>query len=212
MDSAMKKKAAPLLACLLPVVLLGACRNDPQDLRFESIDSVRLSELPGVWNAVQSRRDANSAAVAVLKINFSSESDFVKLAKAETLHVSFRAFACGGENDQGSRLFVIPDLRIKDFSVGDGVYTKTPDLERFRDSDGRLTYHVLMPVAGGELTRLFGSAAVAGDTPYLDLSAPHTDICLQVVAAAMWFGPALTSNLIRVPALEISRLGNWSAP
>lgn len=185
----------------MPVALLVGCRTTtPQDLRFESIDKVKLSELPGVWNAIQSRSNARSDAVTFLKINFSSQFDFVKLAKADTLHISYRAFTCGSGNAQGSALFVLPDLRIKNFSAGGGAYSEASDLERFRDSNGRFTYHVLMPIAGEEITRIFGKGIVPGQTPYFNPSAPHADICLQVVAATMWFGPTLRSNVVRVPA------------
>lgn len=205
----MKMRITLMLTFLMPIALLFGCRTTaPQDLRFESVDRVKLSEMPGVWNAVQSRSNARSDAVTLLKINFSSKFDFVKLAKAETLHVSYRAFTCVSNNAQGSAWFVLPDLRIKDFSAGGGVYSAVPDLEQFRDSNGRFTYHVLIPIAGEELTRIFGNGTAPGQTPYFNPSATHDDICLQVIAAAMWFGATFQSNVVRVPAEEVSRLIN----
>jgi hypothetical protein len=202
----MKKKFALMPTYfLLFALLLGCQTTDPHDLRFESVESVRLSELPRVWNAVQARSDAKTAAITLLKINFSSQFDFVKLAKADTLHVSYRAFRCGNGSVQGLALFVLPDLRIKNLSTGGG-YAETSDLERFRESNGRFTYHVLMPIAGDELNRLFGNGTVPGQAPYFNPSPPLSDICLQVVAAAMWFGTTLQSKFVRVSAPEVSRL------
>ncbi|MDB5934263.1 MAG: hypothetical protein JWQ01_1607 [Massilia sp.] len=205
----MKKSVVFILSILLPVILLGACRSpDPRDLRFESIDIVKLSAIRGVWDAVQLRSDAKSDEITLLKINFSSQFDLVKLAKANTLHVSYRAFECSGGSLQGAPLFVLPDLHIKNFSIGSGVYSELSDLERFRDSNGRLTYHVFMPISSDELKRLFGNGAVPHQIPYFNPRAARADICLQLTAAAMWFGPTLNSNVVRVPEPEVSRLIN----
>jgi hypothetical protein len=159
----MRKPVALLSTCLLPIVLLGACRTtEPQDLRFESIDTVTLSELPNAWGAVQLRSNAKSDAVTLLKINFSSRFDFVKLAKADTLHFTYRASTCASDSLQGSPVFVLSEIRVKEYSAGNGPYSEFPDLERFRDADGRLTYHVLMPIAGEELHRVYGNGPVSG--------------------------------------------------
>src|SRR5688572_19364687 len=151
----MKNEFALVLIRLLPIVLLLGCRTtNPQDLRFESIETVKLSALPGVWNAIQSKSNARSHAITLLKINFSSQFDFVGLAKANTLHISQRAFTCANGDVQGQALFVLSDLRVKNFSVGGGAYAKASNLERFREANGRFVYYVLMPVAGEELNRL----------------------------------------------------------
>lgn len=205
----MRKNIVMRMTCLLPVLLLGACRySDPDDLRFESIDTGRLSDFPGAWAAVQLQKSVKSNAIVLLKINFTTQYDLIKLAKANTVHISPRAFACDGGNLQGYPLFVLPDLRIGNFSAGSGVYSAVPNLERYRDQSGRLTYHVLVPIAGEELKRLFGSGTVPGEIPYFNPHGFRSDICLQLTAAAMWFGPTLHSNVVRVPVQEISRLIN----
>lgn len=187
--------------------MLQACQTtDPKDLQLESLGAAKLSELPGVWNAVQARSDVRSGAITLLKIHFSSKSDFVKLSKADALHFSYRMFACEAGNLQGPPFFVLPDLRIRGDSVEIGPYLAYPDLERFRGSNGRLNYEVLMPIAGVELNRLFGSSVISGQPTYFNPSAYRGDICLQVTAAAMWFGHTLESNVMRIPALEIVRL------
>jgi hypothetical protein len=205
----MKKNFASALMCLVPFAMLFGCRtSDLQDLRYESINTVKLSALPGVWNAVQSRSNVRSDAITLLKINFSSQYDFVKLAKAETLHVSYRAFRCDSGGNQGSALFILPDLHINNFSLDNAEYSKAANIERFRDLNGRFTYHLLMPIAGEELNRLFGRDTVPGQIPYFKPALPLTDICLQVGAAAMWFGTTIQSNIVRVSAQEVSRLTN----
>jgi len=203
----MKRKFAVMLTYLLPVVLLVGCRiTGPQDLRFESIGAVKLSELGGVWNAVQARSDAKNEATTLLKINFSSQVDFVKMAKAGTLHFSFRAFACDNGSADGPPLFVLPNLRIRNFSAGGGAYAEGFDLERFRESNGRFTYYVLMPIAGQELSRLFENPSASDQTRYFNPGVPIANICLRVVAASMGPGLTLQSNVVRVPAPDISRL------
>lgn len=204
MELVMKKNVL-MLICVLPVVFLAACRNTaPQDLKLESVNTIKLSDLPGgVWSAVQSRNDARGDAVSLFKINFSSQFDFVKLAKADGLNISYRAFKCGDESIENQPLFVIPDLRINDFSLEGGAYSGISELERFRDSNGRLTYNLLMPIAGDELKRLFGNDATPGKVPYFNPHEPRADICLQVVAAAMWFGRTMQSNVMRVSAPKL---------
>lgn len=201
------KNIARIVTNLLPVLFLAGCQaTNPRDLQFESIDLISLAELPGVWDTIQSRSNVNSEAISFLKINLSTELDFIKLAKAHTLHVSSRAFTCDRGKIQGQPIFVLPYVRIGNFSLGDGPYSKLSELERFRNTQGRLTYYVLIPVAGEELKRLVGNNTSPDKTAYFSPNMSHVDICLQVTAAAMWFGTNLESNVVRVPAQEIYRL------
>lgn len=215
----MNKEFPFISKCLIPAILLGACQTtDLHDLRLDSINMVKLSEIRGAWTAVEARRGAKTESIILLKINFSSQYDFVKLAKAKTLHLSYSAFTCdkdkvsrgknekeNGNRNKNKKLFVLPDLRIKNFSVGSGTYSEFPDLERFRDQAGRLTYSILMPIAGDEINRLFGKGLAQGQTSFFTPSAPPDDICMQVTAAPMWFGAALQSNVVRIPAEDFSK-------
>jgi hypothetical protein len=194
------------IAYALPVLILLSCRPPaPADLRLESVETVKLSDLSNAWGAVQLRRDAKSDEIQLLKINFSSKHDLLDLAKTNTLHLSYRAYTCDKSGEEAA-LFVLSDLRIGDISAGGGVSAKISDLERFRSQGGRLTYHVLVPLAGDELTRIFGGVSVPDHIPFLNPRLLHGDICLQMTAAGMSPGSVLRSNVVRVPTLEVARV------
>lgn len=186
---------------MFPFLCVGCASGAPNDLRLESAQVVRLSDVPDAWKSAQRDQTLQKAEIRLLRVSFTSKLDIVEFAKSRTIHISYEAKSCKSGTEIGPVVFGIPYLRVGDKSLETAVYSELPNLEKFRAKDGRISYNVLVPLAHQALGRFAPSFSISDkkSLPFFDPRSLKSGLCIGLTGGAMWMGSSFKSNYVFVP-------------
>ncbi len=126
------------------IICLAGCKaGNPIEIKAHSVEIVRLSTAGNVWGSVQGAQNPQKDLIRLVKLNFSSKHDLLKLARPQSMHYSLAATHCDSDGKALAPLFTLPGVRVENFSIDAAISGPVADLEKYRGNEGSIIYNVV---------------------------------------------------------------------
>lgn len=206
--TAMARKARITLALLAVLSTLSGCWDEKAELNFDSVAVVALRDKPDSLPWIRAKENVDKGSILLLEVVISSATDLVRLAKSAKIHIGYSTYLCDSKDASEIQVYSPTDLMVGNTPLGDIAYYHRENLDDVRGPTGRIAYHIVIPLDGEEIRRIYPSQAVV---PLYNAESHLEDICIHVRGGAMWLKRGFSTNRIVVPhSAVLKAIGNYS--